>query len=281
MRRLPHPGAEANGFAARLLDAGRDAASSTGTTAVLAEVAANPAAEVAAGDNSLTLRVWVGNAGTAGQMSRADGAAGSVQDSGAAAAKGAGSASHDGVVTIVKELTPLLFEGRNGNGSHDQGAGKESPGAKGGYPIILDEHVPANNDLTQDQQVSAQSGSAGTIERFDRIMEQVGTGTSSHEMTVRLTVGNDESLVLGLKDLGQTVTVEIRGSNQGMINLLQAQRDVIISHLEGKDISANIVIDPNASGTPERRDRREMRERTSGPRGKAGGGFDGLLEVFA
>ena len=76
-------------------------------------------------------------------------------------------------------------------------------------------------------------------------------------MTVRLTVGNDESLVLGLKDLGQTVTVEVRGSNQGMINLLQSQRDVIISHLEGKDISANIVIDPNASGTP----RREIGER--------------------
>ena len=112
--------------------------------------------------------------------------------------------------------------------------------------------------------MSGQSGSAGTIERFDRIMEQVGSGTGPHDMTVRLTVGNDESLVLGLKDLGQTVTVEVRASNQGMINLLQSQRDVIISHLEGKDISANIVIDPNASGTPEKRDRRETRQRTSG-----------------
>ena len=94
-------------------------------------------------------------------------------------------------------------------------------------------------------------------------------------MTVRLTVGNDESLVLGLKDLGQTVTVEVRGSSQGMINLLQSQRDVIISHLEGKDISANIVIDPNASGTPEKRDRREMRKGRQALAEKPAGGSTG------
>jgi hypothetical protein len=129
--------------------------------------------------------------------------------------------------------------------------------------------------------VSGQPGSTLAIERFDRVMEQVGTSTGPHDMTVRLTVGNDESLVLGLRDLGQTVTVEVRGSNQGMINLLQSQRDVIISHLEGKDISANIVIDPNASGTPGKRDRRETRQGTQAARAKAGGGFDGLLEIFA
>jgi hypothetical protein len=294
-------GVEANGFAARLLDSGKDAAPSTGMTAVRAELTLNPASGVSPADqNNLSLRIstYTGsappptaNAATSFAPGRVPGsvlplpggrAASPLISADAAASVGrTDSASHDGVVTIVKELTPLLFEGRDGNGSHDPAAGKESPGAKGGYPITLDEHVSVNNQVTQEQQVSGQSGSTPAIERFDRIMEQVATGTGSHDMTVRLTVGNDESLVLGLKDLGQTVTVEVRGSSQGMINLLQSQRDVIISHLEGKDISANIVIDPNASGTPEKRDRREMRQRTSGPRGKSGGGFDGLLEIFA
>ena len=325
------PGDELNGFAARLLGAGTDAAASTGTTAVRAEFALTPAGEAGADENSLTLQIstywgsappppakpdgasplmqissyWgsappppanaatrlagipasplisANAAGSVGQTSRVGQAAGGVQDGAAAGTEGAGSASSDGVVTIVKELTPLLFEGRDENASHDPAAGKESAGAKEGYPITLDEHVSVNDEPTQEQQASGQPGSAGTIERFDRVMEQVGTGTGPHDMMVRLTVGNDESLVLGLKDLGQTVTVEVRGSNQGMINLLQSQRDVIISHLEGKDISANIVIDPNASGTPEKQERRETRQRTSAARAKVSGGFDGLLEVFA
>jgi hypothetical protein len=207
--------------------------------------------------------------------------AGRVQDDAAPRVKGAGSGSSDGVVTIVKELTPLLLESRDGNTSHDPGAGKERPGEKESYPPTLDEHVSMNNDVAQDEQASSQPGSTLAIERFDRIMEQVGSRTGPHDMTVRLTVGNEESLVLGLKDLGQTVTVEVRASNQGMINLLQSQRDLIVRHLEGKDISANIVIDPNASGTPEKRDRRETRQRTLAARGKVGGGFDGLLEIFA
>jgi hypothetical protein len=283
------PGDDLKGFAARLLDAGTDATAPTatataptGTTAVRAGFALTPAGEAGPDGNSLTLQISVGNAGASGQArSRAGETAGSVQDGAAAGAEGTGSASSEAVVTIVKELTPLLFEGRDENGSHDKAAGSESPGAKGVYPLTPDEHVSMNNEPAQGQQVSGQPAVAGTIERFDRVMEQVGSGTGQHDLTVRLTVGNGESLVLGMKDLGQTVTVEVRGSSQGMINLLQSQRDVIISHLEGKDISANIVIDPNASGTSEKRDRRETRQRTPAARAKVGGGFDGLLEVFA
>ena len=295
------PGDEPKGFAARFLDAvteaptstgtaavtstrtaavtstGTEAATSTGTAAVRAELTVTPAGGAGAGENSLTLQISVGNARASGQTSLA----GETAGAGTTGVKGALGPSSDGAVTVVKELASLLFEGRDGSASHDPTAGKESPGAKQVYPIVLNEHVSINDEPTQEQQVSGQQTSAGTIERFDRVMEQVGGGTGLHDMTVRLTIGSDESLVLGLKDLGQTVTVEVKGSNQGMINLLQSQRDVIISHLEGKDISANIIIDPNASGTSEKRERRETRQRTSAARAKVGGGFDGLLEIFA
>ena len=295
------PGDEPKGFAARFLDAvteavtstgtaavtstvtsavtssGTEAPTSTGTAAVRAELTLMPAGGTGAGENGLTLQISVGNARAFGQTSLG----GETARGGTTGVKGALGPSSDGAVTVVKELAPLLFEGRDGSASHDPAAGKESPGAKEVYPIVLNEHISINDEPTQEQQVSGQQASAGTIERFDRVMEQVGGGTGLHDMTVRLTIGSDESLVLGLKDLGQTVTVEVKGSNQGMINLLQSQRDVIISHLEGKDISANIIIDPNASGTSEKRERREMRQRTSAARAKVGGGFDGLLEIFA
>src|SRR5208337_2315947 len=97
---------------------------STGTAAVRAEFALTPAGKAGGDENSLTLQISVGNAGASGQTSLAGQTAGSVQDGAAAGVKGAGSASHDGVVTIVKELTPLILEGRDGNTSHNQAAGK-------------------------------------------------------------------------------------------------------------------------------------------------------------
>lgn len=220
-------------------------------------------------------------AGVSTQIGQAGQTAGSLRDNGAAEAKGTGAGHDEGVVTIVKELASLLPESRDRNASHDPAAGTERSGEKVIYPLTLDEHVSRNNEPAQEQQVSGQPGSTAAVERFDRVMEQVAGGTGPHDMTLRLTVGNEESLVLGLKNLGQTVTVDVRASNQGMINLLQSQRDDIIRHLEGRDITANIVIDPNASGTPEKRDRRETRQRTPAARGKAGAAFDGLLEVFA
>jgi hypothetical protein len=314
-------GSEPKEFAARLFGAGTDAASSTGTTAVRAEFAFTPAGKAGPEENSLTPQTsayWAPASNNSGHQSSTDWSqpapslpasstgtpasplvsanaawasgqtnlageqTGSVQDGAATGTVGAGGASQDGVATIVKEMAPLLAESRDGNTSHDKAAGIEIPGGKEGYPVTLDEHVSMNNGLTQEQQVSGQPGSSGAIAKFDQIMEQVGSGASPHDLTVRLSVGNDESLVLGLKDLGQTVTVDVRASNQGMINLLQSQRDVIIRHLEGKDISANIVIDPHASGTPGKRDRRETKQGTLAARGKKGAtGFNGLLEIFA
>ena len=112
-------------------------------------------------------------------------------------------------------------------------------------------------------------------------MQQAAGRTGGHDLTVRLTVGNEGSLVLGLKDLGSSVTVEVKASNQGMIDLLQSQRDVIVSRLEGKDINANLIIDPNASGTPEKRDKREAGQRTPGRGKQTGDGFRAFLDAIA
>ena len=51
------PGDELKGFAARILDAGTDAAASTGTAAVRAEFALTPAGKAGGDENSLTLQI--------------------------------------------------------------------------------------------------------------------------------------------------------------------------------------------------------------------------------
>ena len=67
------------------------------------------------------------------------------------------------------------------------------------------------------------------------------------------------------------------------MNLLQSQKDSIIKSLEGKDVHANIFIDPNASETL--RDKRERgetgKQRTFQSTPQVDEGFGEFLDVFA
>lgn len=178
------------------------------------------------------------------------------------AANGAGAGlKDDASMVIVKDLTALIT-GQEGNPSRGSGSDRGGSTDAQAYPLTTDKDVSPGSAATQDANGTAplQAGSTGAVERFEQIVGQLGARPASHDLLVRLNFGNEESLVLGLKDLGQSVTVEVRASNQGMINLLESQRDVIVKHLEGKDIHTNIVIDPNASATPEKRERREARQ---------------------
>ena len=152
------------------------------------------------------------------------------------------------------DLTPLL-ESPDRDKPADEAAGRERSSGGQSWPVAVDASAPTTDGSAPQQPASSQPDPSGAIERFDQVMKQAGGGKGVHDLTVRLTVGNEGRLVLGLKDLGGSVTVEVKASNQGMIDLLQSQRDVIISRLESKDIYADLVIDPNASGTPEKRDK--------------------------
>ena len=117
----------------------------------------------------------------------------------------------------------------------------------------------------QSGKVSDRYTAGEAVEKFQQVLDQFSGKTGQHDLTVKLDIGSEGSLVIGMKDLGQTVTVEVRASHDATVSLLQSQRDTIIRHLEGKDVHANILIDPNASGTPERRDRRDAGKQRTFP----------------
>ena len=270
---------ETQPLAARLFDAwkGEAATPSGPATAVRAEAGLTPAGENLLGDQSLTMRVFAGPV-SAGQAGPERWTGSTMQYGGAAAANKAGDGRADAGSAIFADLTPLL-ESPDCDKPADEAAGRERSSDGQSWPVAIDASAPTTGGSAPQQQASSQPDPSGAIERFDRVMKQAGGATGIHDLTVRLTVGNEGRLVLGLKDLGSSVTVEVKASNQGMIDLLQSQRDVIISRLEGKDIYADLVIDPNASGTPEKRDKRETGQSMPGPRKQTDGGFRTFLET--
>ncbi|MGD0229879.1 MAG: hypothetical protein ABSC19_05900 [Syntrophorhabdales bacterium] len=276
-----------NGLSERFFKQGTGSTDATGATKtdVKVELFSTPAEKGVAdtNTNNVTLRV-VGSAGiTAQGIPPAEvtgnnlGAAGGISTG-----NQAGEGRIDDNATIVGEITPLIESRDDDPSGGAKGNNKEGPGYREAYSFTSDGNVSGVDAAGQQQkQESVHPSAAAAVEKFEQVMEQIGGKNGSHDLTVRLTMGNEESLVLGMKDHGQNVTVEVRASNQGMINLLQSQRDVIVRHLEGKDIHTNIMIDPNTSGTPGRRDRREARQRpfTSAPQDD--GTFAASLEIFA
>jgi hypothetical protein len=206
-----------------------------------------------------------------------------IADGNSAAKKGFATEKTDSVVTrIVKDLTPLL-KGDDEGSAHHNGGDKEQPSGQESYPFSAKVDTAGTGGVGQEQigKASGEPAATAAVERFQKIIEQFGSGSGQHDLTVKLDMGKEGSVVLGLKDLGPSVTVEVRASDQGIVNLLQSQKDSIIRNLEGKDVHANIFIDPNASGTPDKRDRGETgKQRTFQSTPEVDEGFGEFLDVF-
>jgi len=76
------------------------------------------------------------------------------------------------------------------------------------------------------------------------------------DMVVRLKLDDTETLLVGLRHEGQKVIVDVKASNDGLVNLLQAHKDDIARHLKTKTYLPTYLYNPTERGT--------LRDRTSG-----------------
>jgi hypothetical protein len=180
----------------------------------------------------------------------------------------------------LSTLSPLLV-GESAGSSSDRAKDERRQAGSAEYSFAVKDVTVAERPADEPNKVLGYQSSVNEVERFQRIAEQVLGKSRNHDLTVRLDVGNEERVTVGLKDLGQTVTVEVKASNEALINLLQSQKDAITRHLEGKDVRATILIDPNGSGNPEKRGKREARQEQRPGFSERDEGFGTLLEIMA
>jgi hypothetical protein len=186
------------------------------------------------------------------------------------------------VASVVEDFSSL-FEKKGEGSLHDE-AGRKDDGGNNGLPFMTGGDASRVAGQEAKEKASVQAGGTGAVEKFQQVLDQFNMKASNHDLTVRLDIGNKESLLLGFKDMGQNIAVEVKASHQAVTDLLQSQKDAIVKHLESKDVHATIQIDPDASATTDRRDRREprdMRQRFFAGPAQEDGGFGEYLEVFA
>jgi hypothetical protein len=95
-------------------------------------------------------------------------------------------------------------------------------------------------------------------DRIEKIVEQFSSKSSQIDMVVRLKLDDKETLLVGLRHEGQKVIVDVKASNDGLVNLLQAHKDDIARHLEDKNIFTSIFVQPDGEKNFQRQNQREQ-----------------------
>ncbi len=115
-------------------------------------------------------------------------------------------------------------------------------------------------------------------DRIEKITEQYANKTFSMDMVIRLKIDDKESILVGLKEQGNRISVEVKTTNEGMGNFLQSQKEEIAKQLEGKFVYANIYVDVQNEGSQKKEQKEQQKKQTQEEEQKDFGVF---LEALA
>jgi len=119
-----------------------------------------------------------------------------------------------------------------------------------------------------DRSARGTSFSSAMIDRISKIAEQYAAKGTSMDMIVRLKINDSDTMLVGLRNEGQRVMVDVKTTNGELINMLQTNKYDIMRNLEGKNVYTNIFVDPDGGSNYEQRDERKEDQRGAGKRGK-------------
>ena len=131
--------------------------------------------------------------------------------------------------------------------------------------ISQDRQLPSGNDVAKmnhraaretGKPVEKSSFTSVMMDRIEKITEQFAGKNTAFDMVVRLKVDERESLIVGFKDHGQRISVEIKTTNENTGSILQSQKEEIMKQLEEKDVYTNIYVDIHN----EKRERKEQKD---------------------
>ncbi|MCX5815041.1 MAG: hypothetical protein NTX75_02205 [Proteobacteria bacterium] len=149
-------------------------------------------------------------------------------------------------------------------------------------PFAKSGHFEADQSPEAKGTQTVEKGSFASMitDRIEKIIGQNQVRNTPMDMVMRMNINEKESLLIGLKREGQQIFVEIKTGSSSIMNLLQANKEVIIRNLEMKNVNANIFVNPDSDGGFERRENRRENRRGAA-NGKAQNNFFELLETQA
>jgi hypothetical protein len=97
-------------------------------------------------------------------------------------------------------------------------------------------------------------------DKIERLTEQFAGKSMNMDMTVKLKIGDNETVLVGLRDEGSRVTVEVKTANENTMNFLQSQKEELVKSLESKNILTTIHVDIDQDAQGQRQQRQQRRD---------------------
>ncbi len=158
---------------------------------------------------------------------------------------------------------------------------------------IGEDHDGGDNPVMQHNDVSRQGTHQATgetkgvarndfgsmmVEKIEKLTEHFAGRNMNMDMTVRLKIDDNETVLVGLRDEGSSVTVEVRGASESTMNFLQSQKEDITRSLENRNIQTTIHvdIDQDAEGRRQQRQHRDAGENETVEQQDFGSFFEAL-----
>ena len=174
----------------------------------------------------------------------------------------------------------------------DRGSEKEKPAKSEGRteasrskeetnPLLRDDTAKTGTVQEKGPAGGAQKGSlaATMVHKIQQMVETYSGRGQSSDMVLRLNIDEKESLLVGLKDQNGKVLVEVKGASEGLMSLLQSQKETITRELESKHIYTTIHVNSDGEGNSRRRDQRDGQARNRNKQEKEG--FRGIFDTLA
>ena len=132
-------------------------------------------------------------------------------------------------------------------------------------------HIPLGDPFrssvfqVKDNNITFEKGSFTQFltDRIEKMVEQFSSKSSPMDMVVRLKLDDRETLLVGLRQEGHKVLVDVKASNDGLASLLQAHREDISRHLQEKNIFASIFVQPDGEKNFQRQNQQGREEEES------------------
>jgi hypothetical protein len=102
------------------------------------------------------------------------------------------------------------------------------------------------------------------VEKIEKLTEHFAGRTVNMDMTVRLKIGDNETVLVGLRDEGASVTVEVKTASESTMNFLQSQKEDIARALEERNIQTTIHVNIDQDG----QGRRQEKQHKDSPEGE-------------
>jgi hypothetical protein len=188
--------------------------------------------------------------------------------------------SHAYILNVVKKYKEHVSEANEIKAISDNEIVKVSP-KNITNEIPQGDSFKSNILQVKDNNMTFEKGSFASFvaDRIEKIVEQFSNRSSQMDMIVRLKLDDKETLLVGLKQEGQKVIVDVKSSNDGLVNLIQAHKDDITRHLEDKNIFTSIFVQPDGERNSERQNQQEKKKENG--KQEASSSFINILEATA